>query len=424
MKAEVDRILHSDTLRNADALRRLLAYLAEKSEAGEADHLKEYTVGVDAFGKPPEYDPRQDSIVRLQVGRLRQKIAEYYRTEGKDDPVIIDLPKGHFRLEWQTRQAPISTAAVYPAAALPSVTPPRWRRIALVSGIALVAALGWASYSTVELARERKSAASLKSDWSPDLEALWAPFVTGDRPLILAAGTPLFISLGGTNMLRDLNINRWEDGLQSPSVAALRKALKNPDMQPRYHYAPVDELDAAFLLGKLLAVRQPHMSLSTSTHLSLQQLGANNMVFVGSPALFDELLKALPIEQELVQERWGIRNLHPRAGEPEFLADRNVFGPSEDGEVYVLISHLPGPLGIGDVASFTSGTSPGRLSAVQWLTDPALARTLAGKLRADDGKVPRYYQVVVRTKFKDSVPVETSYVLQRRLVPTVRISGR
>ena len=129
MKAEVDRILQSETLRHAEALRRLLAYLAEKSASGEADHLKEYTVGVDAFGKPAEYDPRHDSIVRLQAGRLRQKIAEYYRTEGKDDPIIIDLPKGHFRLQCETRSSPTSTGADTAASKLPVVAP-RWRRVA------------------------------------------------------------------------------------------------------------------------------------------------------------------------------------------------------------------------------------------------------------------------------------------------------
>ena len=103
MKTQVERIIQSETLRNADALRRLLAYLAEKSISGEADQLKEYVIGLEAFGKPSDYDPRQDSIVRLQAGRLRQKLTEYYLGEGKDDPIVIDLPKGHFKLSFEQR---------------------------------------------------------------------------------------------------------------------------------------------------------------------------------------------------------------------------------------------------------------------------------------------------------------------------------
>ena len=99
-QAQVERILQSDTFRASSVLRRLLRYLADKAFMGEADQLKEYTIGIDAFGKPPSYDPRQDAIVRLQVGRLRQKLGEYYRTEGKEDAVLVDLPKGHFQLKW------------------------------------------------------------------------------------------------------------------------------------------------------------------------------------------------------------------------------------------------------------------------------------------------------------------------------------
>src|SRR5512142_1700580 len=115
---EVERILHSETFRNSDVLRRLLRFLADKTISGEADQLKEYTIGIDALGKPSSYDPRQDSVVRIQVGRLRQKLAEYYRTEGKDDPVLVDLPKGRFRLYFEPRGEAEAGAAA-PAAAEP-----------------------------------------------------------------------------------------------------------------------------------------------------------------------------------------------------------------------------------------------------------------------------------------------------------------
>src|SRR6185295_3926690 len=80
-RAQVERLLASKTFENSEAHRRLLHYLSEKSLTGEADRLKEYTIGLEAFGKPESYDPKQDSIVRLQVGRLRQKLAVYYQSE-------------------------------------------------------------------------------------------------------------------------------------------------------------------------------------------------------------------------------------------------------------------------------------------------------------------------------------------------------
>src|SRR5579862_3102301 len=111
--AQVERVLNSATFRNVDVLRRLLKFLAEKSIAGETEQLKEYTVAVDCLGKPASYDPRQDSLVRIQIGRLRGKLAEYYRTEGEHDSVVLEIPKGHFKLTWETRPllAPVPLAS-------------------------------------------------------------------------------------------------------------------------------------------------------------------------------------------------------------------------------------------------------------------------------------------------------------------------
>ena len=62
---QIERILQSETLRSADALRQLLRYLSAKTLSGDADGLKEYTVGVDGLGKPATYDPREESTVRI-----------------------------------------------------------------------------------------------------------------------------------------------------------------------------------------------------------------------------------------------------------------------------------------------------------------------------------------------------------------------
>src|SRR5271156_2832644 len=110
-EAQIDRILRSDTFRSAEALRRLLRFLADRQAAGDADQLKEYSVGVDGLGKPADYDPRQDSTVRIQVGRLRHKLAEFYRSEGLNDPFLVEIPKGHFKLSVTARPVPVPAAA-------------------------------------------------------------------------------------------------------------------------------------------------------------------------------------------------------------------------------------------------------------------------------------------------------------------------
>jgi hypothetical protein len=102
-RKEIRHLIESRAFESSETHRRLLEYLATKSLSEETDHLKEYTIGIEAFGKPPSYDPQEDSIVRTQISRLRLKLLEYYQSEGKDDPIRVEIPKGGFKLEFHRR---------------------------------------------------------------------------------------------------------------------------------------------------------------------------------------------------------------------------------------------------------------------------------------------------------------------------------
>jgi TolB-like protein/Flp pilus assembly protein TadD len=96
IRAELERILASAVFSQSDSLQRFLRYVVERTLAGEADELKEYNVGVDVLGRGEAYDPRTDTIVRVQAGRLRSKLQEYYQDHGSRDPVRIEIPKGAY----------------------------------------------------------------------------------------------------------------------------------------------------------------------------------------------------------------------------------------------------------------------------------------------------------------------------------------
>ena len=81
-KEQVRRIVQSATFRNAATLQLLLQFLTDKAISGLADSLKEYTIGVEALGRKPDFDPKLDPIVRVQSHRLRVKLKEYYEVEG------------------------------------------------------------------------------------------------------------------------------------------------------------------------------------------------------------------------------------------------------------------------------------------------------------------------------------------------------
>jgi hypothetical protein len=337
----------------------------------------------------------------------------------------VDVPKGRFKLSIEPRPepAPVDQPVLLPVAAPePPAKSFNWRGVAILLGTVSALSLIWAIFSSIQLAQERANSVPLRAAWTPELNELWKPFLAGNRPMIVSVGSPMFVGFQGAGFYRDLDLNRWEDALQSQKIAAIRKALNNPNMAPRYYYTGIAEVSAALHLGKLLTLSPINVSVARSSQLSWQQLADNNVLFIGPPRLYSAQLKDLPVELDIVLEEHGVRILHPQAGEPAQLADHypsirslETSNLPDDGEVYALITHTPGPVGSGDIESFAANHSPGSLGAVQSFTNPDLARTLVGKLRKPDGALPRFYQIVLKVKYKDAVPTEVSYLLHREL---------
>jgi Malectin domain len=93
---ELQAILDSGIFDRSPALAQLLSYVCAKHFEGTADQIKEYSVAVDALGRPPEFDPKRDSIIRVQFHRLRERLNEYYSGDGASHPVQIVIPQGQY----------------------------------------------------------------------------------------------------------------------------------------------------------------------------------------------------------------------------------------------------------------------------------------------------------------------------------------
>jgi len=90
------RVQKSRTMIGCAKLSEFLSFVVKATLRGQSDYLKETMIGVFVFGRKPDYDPKADTIVRSQAWRLRKKLKQYYEAEGVHDPVIIDLPRGHY----------------------------------------------------------------------------------------------------------------------------------------------------------------------------------------------------------------------------------------------------------------------------------------------------------------------------------------
>src|SRR5271170_1212459 len=92
-RRQLERVLSSPGFLRNERMSRFLRFLAERRLEGNDNQLKESVIAVEVFGRKPDHDPSQDSIVRTEAGRLRARLAQYYLGEGKSDALVIELPK-------------------------------------------------------------------------------------------------------------------------------------------------------------------------------------------------------------------------------------------------------------------------------------------------------------------------------------------
>jgi serine/threonine-protein kinase len=114
IQEQLERVLASETFQRAERLSRFLRHVVEQSLAGQQVTLKEYSIGVHVFDKPESFDTRVDPIVRVEAGRLRAKIRDYYDGEGSNDPVWLGLRKRGYGPAFRRRTEALSVAAAPP----------------------------------------------------------------------------------------------------------------------------------------------------------------------------------------------------------------------------------------------------------------------------------------------------------------------
>src|SRR5260370_4974249 len=96
VRVDLEKLLDSYVFVRSQRMQRFLSFAVEQTLAGNAEQLKEYLLGVEVFGKKPDFDPRLDSLVRVEARRLRSKLDEYYAGEGKDEQIRFLFRRGAY----------------------------------------------------------------------------------------------------------------------------------------------------------------------------------------------------------------------------------------------------------------------------------------------------------------------------------------
>jgi hypothetical protein len=392
---ELQNLLHSGMVREKTQLHSLLVYLGGKAIETPEEALKEYTIGVDALGKPADYDPRIDPTIRVEVAKLRKKLAEHYQGAGAGHPVRLEIPKGHY----------LPAFVVAPPAGEPlrRRVVPRWWALAL-AGVALAAAI-----ATPWLA-ERRSRPRL----APELEIFWAPHFDG-APTLLIYGAPLFLKMQGT-FFRNPDVNRPEDFAENSKTQRVLGALEPRESRPVYTFTGVGEAEALFYLTRLLASRGAQLVVERSSTIGWEDLKDKHVVFLGGRK-FNPQLPDLPFKPKFQAVNRKIVNLEPRAGEPAEYPTASLTSHGEITEEYALISVYPGFTGHTRLVTLECSSTEGTLAAAEFLTRPDMVAQLLAHgipLKAERG-VFRPFQVVIGAKFNKGIVVSLFYKTHRVL---------
>lgn len=143
-RRQMDRVLASPGFVRNERLTKFLRFVVERHLEGKDGEIKETVLAVEVFGRAPDHDPKLDSIVRTEAGRLRARLSEYCLGDGKNDELVIELPKGGY--------VPVIRLAEPPAQEVHEPSPPparqkasgkAWRVAGISAAIAAAVAFGW-----------------------------------------------------------------------------------------------------------------------------------------------------------------------------------------------------------------------------------------------------------------------------------------
>lgn len=190
VSATLDDILSSAQFRSSRRYPAMLRYVIEKALHGDGDSLKERTIGVEVFGRNPDYDTNADPVVRFSAGEVRKRLAQFYQEHGSNHPIEIELPLGTYVPRFHRRATPPealhgAVSAPQPDEAhgtVPSAVPPARgdrRSHRLVYALLLIAAISSGATFFFRVVRRP----------NPVLQ-VWAPLLSNADPVLISVGQP------------------------------------------------------------------------------------------------------------------------------------------------------------------------------------------------------------------------------------------
>jgi len=404
---QINRLVSSHALHGSESLCKLLRYLAKHAVDHPGTPIKEFQIATEVFGRSADFDPQLDSMVRVQAGRLRSKLTEYYSSDGLEDPIVVELPKGTYVLSFHPRSAlttkapPSTLNGAVRTEALEKSPERRWGTEVISLSIFLAAAI----LVIVWLMATRNSGpVGLASEGDPvpaAFRVFWKGFTTGPEEPWVVFSNAAFIGRPETGM-------RYRDAKRDAGAPILD------------HYTGVGEVLAVHELDRVFSLLRRRIRVKRGSLFSLDDAKNNNLIFIGSPVENLSLLE-IPGTQEFVFEQLisgprkgdhAIINRHPQPDEgKEFFATHSGVPLTEDYAVLGLVKGInPGQ----SVLILAGNTTIGTQAAVEYVCRQSSLEELLLRLSVSPDGELKPFEAVIRAKVARGVPVETELVAIRK----------
>lgn len=448
---QLEKVLQSRTLQNSESLKAFLRFVVEKTLDDKDVLLKEYTIATEVFGRNDDYDPRIDSVVRVQAGRLRTKLHEYYTTEGKNDHIIIDLPKGHYHPVF-TCPLPESAPEVSPAAPDPTngaasnghpataaangqpdveVIPAKGGggNVVLLLSV-LVALLAVATLALYFSNRELKRQAAVRSVdpllGSEDFKAVWGPFVDDPEPPLLVLSNPTvyrFLNAADPEPLARRAVPMTPEQIRALANAPEFKGQWAGGETPRLipslgMYTGMGEAIGVYRLTDLLRASNKTIQLRQSRHLGAADLKYRNIILLGSIYVNEWTRKLPSVENFNYTFDATIENRDPQPGEERVYRPQFNEQTGELAVDYALITVKANVSGEHAVMTLAGIFSEGTEAAAEFITTRNHLAVLGQRLRQLGGQnpPPKYYQALLKVDVQNGTPTKIT-LLSLRVLP-------
>ncbi len=392
--ALLERISASPHMQRSARLRELLHYLCRRAWAGGATMIREHDIGVDVFQRLKQYDSAQDTIVRVQASQVRKRLERYFSEEGREEPWILEIPKGSYLPVLRERVRDEGPVVAAPAG--PEFN--RWRPAFLAAvGVSLLSLVfcGWLLF------RQANPPPSAGAGGS--LGRFWSAFTANGRETFIVMADSAFSAI--QDILRrpitlDEYIRRsYRRDFEEQSLSSERKEFVRYLMERKYtSLADVMVVRRLSLAGVMDPAR---MSVVFSREHNLRALQTANQILVGSRRAipwvdsFDESLD-FHFRYDETTRRVRVENRRPRQGEPPWfdLPPRTPNG----GETFALIACLPNLGKTGNVLILSGQEMSGTEAAGNLVTSDSFLKDLMGHLPpVETGRVP-YFEVLLKTR--------------------------